>query len=1236
MGLFQTLLPLLLAVGSNVRQCLGQSGTPTVYTDPDTGITFDTWIVPDRNSAPRGTFGGMTFGVALPSDALEVDADEFIGILVIPPSVSSWPYEDEVLTSFRFATGYVAPQLYTGDAKLTQISSNINQTHYSIIFRCQNCLSWSQSGASGSASTSSGALVLGWSNAFPAPAEPECASEASFSQHNNGEGIFGAQLDSNAVNPSYSEWAELATATVTGSCGDATPTTTSSTTAGPTATGVPVPTGSVYDYIVVGSGAGGIPIADKLSEAGKKVLLIEKGPPSSGRWGGDIKPEWLEGTNLTRFDVPGLCNEIWVNSDGIACTDTDQMAGCVVGGGTAVNAGLWWKPYELDWDYNFPNGWKTKDMKAATDRVFSRIPGTDAPSMDGKRYLQQGFEVLAGGLKSSGWKEVTANNVPNQKHRTFSHSPFMYINGERGGAMATYLVSADKRSNFDLWTNTAVKRVIRSGGHITGVEVEAFKNGGYQGVVKTTAVTGRVILSAGAFGSAKILMRSGIGPVDQLEIVKSSTDGPTMISNSSWIELPVGYNLEDHTNTDVVISHPNVVFYDFYEAYDDPIPADKNMYLDKRSGILAQAAPNIGPLFWEEIRGADGVVRQLQWTARVEGSLDTPNGIAMTMSQYLGRGAKSRGRMTITPALTTVVSTNPYLRDENDVQAVIQGIKSVKNALKDVPDLVWNHPSENQTVEDYVNSMLVSYTNRRSNHWIGTNKLGTDDGRNGGTSVVDVNTKVYGTDNLFVVDASIFPGHVTTNPQSYIMIAAERAFERILALPANKPRRRYEQCGGKAWTGSFTCQEPYTCTYQNEHYSQIPGQDKVSPAAVAEAKYLLENFDRAKEKRFHFERIIAEGSFGVTFKMKMWEKQSLTLESRPVRRFVMKRSLNEKGRENISLEIEFLRGAIHVSQPFHIDDTESGNTWVYLKGPTLFIEWLDNGLLYDFIERVGDWGAPLPNRMLWRLFLCRKYSDFILAKKSGGLMPDYIMIHNFEEREHKEVPMIKLIDFGMTRELRAIDKIPDAAVKTNMLDIGKVMLAFLGCSHRGGASDMKVTYRGEETTIKSFARDIDGLSPTYRAPAAIVARHKEKMENLDPDIRSLVALCCVQNPNERPELEDLLGEVERHVKTKEQSDYVGKKYYENESNAAISRIVREVMLDAKDKQETEPIPPLRPPFLSTPSLGPSLLNPFPGVSRDPLDAYGIPPPPPRLGPGSGGAGGYSPRPPGFGGDFFPG
>jgi cellobiose dehydrogenase (acceptor) len=454
--------------------------------------------------------------------------------------ITAWPNEDTVYTSLRYASGYSMPDLYTGDAKITQVSSKVNSTHFTVIFRCQNCLQWNHDGSSGGASTTGGAMVMGWVQAFAAPGNPTCPDQITLDQHDNGMGIWGAVLDSNAANPSYTAWAAKATKTVTGECG------------GPTETGVvgqPVPTGAVFDYIVVGGGAGGIPIADKLSEAGKKVLLIEKGFASTGEHGGTLGPDWLDGTSLTRFDVPGLCNQIWVDSKGIACTDTDQMAGCVLGGGTAVNAGLWFKPYSLDWDYLFPTGWKARDIQAAITRVFSRIPGTDAPSTDGKRYYQQGFDVLAGGLGKGGWSKVTANSSPDRKNRTYSNAPFMFSGGQRGGPLATYLTSAKKRSNFNLWLNTSVRRVIREGGHITGVEVEPFLAGGYKGIVNVTATSGRVILSAGTFGSAKILMRSGIGPADQLQVVKDSTiDGPTMISNSSWIPLPVGYNLDDHLN----------------------------------------------------------------------------------------------------------------------------------------------------------------------------------------------------------------------------------------------------------------------------------------------------------------------------------------------------------------------------------------------------------------------------------------------------------------------------------------------------------------------------------------------------------------------------------------------------------------------------------------------------------------------------------------------------------------
>ncbi|KDN51937.1 hypothetical protein RSAG8_00488, partial [Rhizoctonia solani AG-8 WAC10335] len=59
-----------------------------------------------------------------------------------------------------------------------------------------------------------------------------------------------------------------------------------------------------FDYIIVGSGPASIVVADRLSEAGKKVLLIERGGPSISATGGADTPPWPYPTN-TRFDIPG-------------------------------------------------------------------------------------------------------------------------------------------------------------------------------------------------------------------------------------------------------------------------------------------------------------------------------------------------------------------------------------------------------------------------------------------------------------------------------------------------------------------------------------------------------------------------------------------------------------------------------------------------------------------------------------------------------------------------------------------------------------------------------------------------------------------------------------------------------------------------------------------------------------------------------------------------------------------
>ncbi|KAK4164031.1 hypothetical protein QBC43DRAFT_334845 [Cladorrhinum sp. PSN259] len=229
-------------------------GTQTI-TDPSTGIVFQSW-----NPSPD-----LTFGIALPPDALTVDATEFIGylsckkpswcglslgggmvdsllILAYPSPSPSSP--SEVLTSFRWASDYTLPTLYSGDARLTKISSRVNSTAFELLFRCRNCLKWVQEGnegTAGAAPTSEGFLVLGWAHAAsPLTSSSgttlECADNAMMRQHEE-QGIFGAELDGGVVQRGkYDEWVRRwdTGREVKGSCAGKSTTTTTTTTPPPT------------------------------------------------------------------------------------------------------------------------------------------------------------------------------------------------------------------------------------------------------------------------------------------------------------------------------------------------------------------------------------------------------------------------------------------------------------------------------------------------------------------------------------------------------------------------------------------------------------------------------------------------------------------------------------------------------------------------------------------------------------------------------------------------------------------------------------------------------------------------------------------------------------------------------------------------------------------------------------------------------------------------------------------
>ncbi|EJD48894.1 cellobiose dehydrogenase [Auricularia subglabra TFB-10046 SS5] len=730
------------------------------FTDPVHGISFRL-VVPASSSTTE--FIGE---IEAPADAKWVGLCLGGGMLN-NPLLMAWPNGNAFVTTSRMVNAYVQPTAYAGPqiTTITKASSINANGSWKWVFRCQNCTTW----ATGSLDTN-GTPVLAWAygaTAVNTPSDPN----SNFAQHDD-FGFWGMNLAA-AHDANYEAY-------LNGGGGTTGVPTTTSTTATSTTT-TPVASATPYDYIVVGAGAGGIVVADKLSQAGKKVLLLERGGPSTAETGGNAVAPWAKGTNDTRFDVPGLFESMFTGNTFWWCKDTNFFAGCLVGGGTSVNAALYWLP--TDDDFSTQNGWPSGWQNAgqAANTINSRMPSTDHPSPDGKLYLQESYSIVEQILKPMGYSEITINSNRNYKDHVYGHSAYNFVNGKRAGPVASYLRTSKARSNFKFLQYVYVQSVVRNGDTITGVQTND-TTVGPNGFIPLTP-NGRVILSAGSFGTPRILFTSGIGPADQIQTAQKNPGvGSLVPPQSQWIDLPVGFNVQDNPSINLVFTHPTIDAYDNWDAsviWENPRPADAQLYLKNNSGPFAGASPRLN--FWQALGGSDGKTRWLQGTVRPGASSVTTSypydvNKIFTITVYLSYGITSRGRIGIDAAMKGQALVQPWFQDPVDKQVLVDGLNRIVSSAKQVANLTLITPDNTTTIQSYVDNYDPS--TMCSNHWVGSASIGTSNK----TSVVDSNTKVWGTKNLFVVDASIMPSLPMGNPHAAIMASAEMAAAKILAL----------------------------------------------------------------------------------------------------------------------------------------------------------------------------------------------------------------------------------------------------------------------------------------------------------------------------------------------------------------------------------------------------------------------------------------------------------------------